>query len=106
MIARNLHRLGQIKKDLREGFGLQPRFGHHKAPHTRPEVRILLDVYRHHKLHSRRAGRQLNMNDLPGENVNDFRRGAKHLRKTRLAAWVKATTASRLHIPAHLFLPR
>ena len=96
VIARNLHRLGQIKKDLREGFGLQPRFGHHKAPHTRPEVRILLDVYRHHELHSRRAGRRLNMNDLPGENMDDFGRGAEHLRKTRLAAWVKATTASRL----------
>ena len=34
------------------------------------------------------------MNDLPGENLDDFGRGAEHLQKTRLAAWVKATTAS------------
>lgn len=40
VIARNLHHLGQIKKGFREGFGLQPRSGHHNAPHTRPEVRL------------------------------------------------------------------
>ena len=96
VIARNLHHLGQIKKGFREGFGLQPRSGHHNAPHTRPEVRILLDVYRHHELHSRRAGRRLDAKDLPGENLDDFGRGIEHLRKTRLATWVKATTASRL----------
>jgi len=94
VIARNLHRLGQIKKDLRDGFGLQPRSGHHKAPHTRPEVHILLDVYRHHELHLRRVGRRINVDDF-GEHVDGFERGMEHLQKTRLATWVKETTASR-----------
>ena len=94
MIACNLHQLGQIKKDLRDGFGLQPRSGHHKAPHTRPEVHILLDVYRRHELHSRRVGRHLNADDF-GEHVDGFERGMEHLRKTRLTTWVKETTGSR-----------
>ena len=49
-----------------------------RAPHTRPEVHILLDVYRHHELHSCRVGRRLNVDDFD-EHVDGFERGMEHL---------------------------
>ncbi|KIM51546.1 hypothetical protein SCLCIDRAFT_628974 [Scleroderma citrinum Foug A] len=76
------------------GFGLQARSSRHKAPHTRTEVRILLNVYRQHQLHSRCIGRRLRDDDS-GNTIDGFRRGAEHLRKTKLAAWVKDTTSTR-----------
>ncbi|KIM63152.1 hypothetical protein SCLCIDRAFT_15631 [Scleroderma citrinum Foug A] len=93
VIACNLHCLGQIKHNFREGFGLQARSSRHKAPHTCTEVRILLNVYHQHQLHSRCIGCRLRDNDN-GDTIDGFRRGAEHLRKTKLAAWVKDTTST------------
>jgi len=94
VIARNLHCLSQIKHNFRDGFGLQARSSRHKAPHTRTEVRILLNVYHQQQLHSRCVGRRLCDNDK-GDTIDGFRRGAEHLQKTKLAAWVKDTTSTR-----------
>jgi len=94
VIARNLHCLGQIKHNFRDGFGLQARSSRHKAPHTRTEVHILLNVYHQQQLHSRCIGRRLRDDDK-GDTIDVFRRGAEHLRKTKLTAWVKDTTTTR-----------
>ncbi|KAH7920579.1 hypothetical protein BV22DRAFT_996910, partial [Leucogyrophana mollusca] len=57
VISRNLHHFGRIKKEFREGVGLAVRSGRHTAPHTRPEVKVLLQVYQQSELHYRRTGR-------------------------------------------------
>lgn len=59
VISRNLHHMARIKKDLREGVGLKKRAGKHSEPHTNPELRTLLKVYKEVELGSRRKGREM-----------------------------------------------
>ncbi|KIJ17495.1 hypothetical protein PAXINDRAFT_9449 [Paxillus involutus ATCC 200175] len=51
-ISRNLHHFGRIKKEFREDMLLAARSGRHSAPHTKPEIRILMDEYAKAELHS------------------------------------------------------
>ncbi|KAF9232804.1 hypothetical protein BU15DRAFT_80791 [Melanogaster broomeanus] len=94
VIARNLHHFGRIKKEFCSGVGLQPRSGHHKAPHTRPEVRLLLEEYHKVELHSRRVGRRM-ADDDDGKGIDSFGKGVEHLRSKRLATWIKETSTTR-----------
>ena len=90
VISRNLHHMGRVKKDLREGVGLAARAGHHSDPHMWPEVRILLKQYSLHELHSRRPGRSIDEED-----VDDFHRGWERLAKGKLKRWVSDTISGR-----------
>jgi hypothetical protein len=90
IISRNLHHFARIKLDLRAGVGLTERSGRHKDPHTKPEVVILLEVYRKAELHRRRPGRAYNDKD-----TDNFTRGINKLRRGTLAKWIADTTSTR-----------
>jgi hypothetical protein len=90
IVSRNLHHMGRVKTDLREGVGLSARSGHHTDPHTNPEVKTLLQQYARHELHSRRPGRTIDDND-----VDDFAHGWDQLMKSKLKKWVAETTRAR-----------
>jgi len=90
VISRNLHHMGRVKKDLREGVGLSARAGHHSDPHLQPEVRTLLKEYSHHELHKRRPGRSIDEED-----IDDFQRGCERLAKGKLRRWVTETAGGR-----------
>ena len=57
LIAPNVHRFVQVKKDINESLGLARRSGNHIAPHTNPEIRKLMDTYQAEELHLFRKGR-------------------------------------------------
>jgi hypothetical protein len=91
VISRNLHHMGRVKTDLRSSIGLSARSGRHSDPHTRPEVKTLLEVYADHELHSRRPGRSID-----GEEVaDDFACGWERLAKGKIRKWVAETTRVR-----------
>ncbi|KAH7905521.1 hypothetical protein BJ138DRAFT_1130454 [Hygrophoropsis aurantiaca] len=94
VVARNLHHFGRIKKEFKEGVGLSARSGRHTAPHTRPEMKILLKEYKDSELHLRRPGRKISRVNIE-KGIDDFERGIQYLRKTKLPAWIKETTATR-----------
>lgn len=95
VISRNLHHFGRIKKDLREGVKLAERSGTHRAPHTRPEIQILLNEYRNQELHSRCIGRRVGETDH-SNSIDDFRLGILNLGQGKLSTWMKETASSRL----------
>jgi hypothetical protein len=90
VISQNLHHMGRVKTDLREGVGLAMRSGKHCEPHTNPEVKTLLRQYAYHELHSRRPGRTIEDDD-----VDDFRKGWQNLANGKLRRWVADTVRSR-----------
>jgi hypothetical protein len=87
VIARNLHHFARIKLDLRDGIGLAKRSGKHTAPHLRPEVKRLLDMYHDLELHFQRPGRMYSDRDS-----DDFQRGLLKLSNGKLQKWVADTT--------------
>ncbi|KAF8811180.1 hypothetical protein BYT27DRAFT_7221584 [Phlegmacium glaucopus] len=80
-ISHNLHHMGCIKTELREGISLSKKSGKHSDPHMRPEVKMLMQSYAHHELHSRRPGRIIDNNDK--------------LKSGKLQKWVTETTRAR-----------
>jgi hypothetical protein len=90
VISRNLHHMGRVKTELRDGLGLAAKTGRHSEPHAKPEVRILLKEYARHELHSRRPGRTMDYGD-----VDNFQRGWEKLAKGKLQRWVAETVHSR-----------
>jgi hypothetical protein len=91
VISRNLHHMGRVKTDLRSSVGLSVRSGRHSDPHTRPEVKTLLQVYAEHELHSRRPGRSIDGEEVP----DDFACGWERLAKGKIRKWVVETTRAR-----------
>jgi len=94
VVARNLHHFVHIKNEFREGVGLSDRSGCHSAPHTRPEVKSLLNVYQRHQLHYRRPGRKIE--DITSAQLDDFTSGVSRLSLTKLRNWIKDTLAGRV----------
>jgi len=56
--SRTVQHIECIKKELRPALTLLPKGWKHPKPHDRPEIKILLDVYRTTQLHTFRRGRQ------------------------------------------------
>ncbi|KAI0713539.1 hypothetical protein C8Q76DRAFT_796499 [Earliella scabrosa] len=57
VIAPNAQHFTELKNEWGAGVGLAPRHGRHPEPHSRPEIRILLEVYRMEALHEFRTKR-------------------------------------------------
>ncbi|KAJ7430967.1 hypothetical protein B0H11DRAFT_1763123 [Mycena galericulata] len=70
VISRNLRHIAQLKVAWRTGLGMEKKGHLHADPHTKPEMRTLLKLYRDTELHSRRLGRQIDDRD-----TDDFNRG-------------------------------
>ncbi|KAF7966047.1 hypothetical protein HWV62_40274 [Athelia sp. TMB] len=94
-VSRNLHHLNRVKKDLREGLGLEAKSGRHTEPHARPEIKTLLAEYRAQELHSRRPGRSIDT-----EGTDDFQQGYKILSQGKLKQWVNEVVSSHVRVGA------
>ena len=56
--SRVVHHTEWIKKEMRPMLALLPKGWKHTKPHDRPEIKILLDIYRATGLHQFRRGRK------------------------------------------------
>jgi hypothetical protein len=90
VISRNLRNIALLKLAWRSGVGMKKKSHKHADPHTKPEMRTLLKVYRETELHRRRPGRQVDDRD-----TDDFARGVKKLREGGLAEFKKKTLYNR-----------
>ncbi|KAJ7118583.1 hypothetical protein C8R43DRAFT_901373 [Mycena crocata] len=70
VVSRNLRHIAELKVAWRTSSGMAPKSHIHSDPHTKPEMRILLNLYRKEELHSRRLGRQIDDRD-----TDDFAKG-------------------------------
>ncbi|KIY49883.1 hypothetical protein FISHEDRAFT_40602, partial [Fistulina hepatica ATCC 64428] len=91
VISLNTFDLMNCKKDITNALGLERKSGRHHEPHTQPEARKLLDVYRREELHSCREGRKYRDRD-----PNDFARGLRTLANGKLSKWQFETSISYL----------
>ena len=89
-IARNLHHLAWLKQEWNGSIGLARRSGSHTDPHTRPEVRTLLDLYRETRLHYFCLGR-----GQEADNIDEFGRGMASLRGGKLQKWILTSVRQR-----------
>ncbi|KAJ6455537.1 hypothetical protein DFH09DRAFT_1255746 [Mycena vulgaris] len=74
IISRNLRHIAQLKVAWRTGLGMEKKSHKHADPHTKPEMRTLLKLYKDTELHSQRLGRQIDDRD-----TDDFARGPLEL---------------------------
>ena len=81
--SRMVHHTERIKKEARSTLALSPKGWKHPRPHDRPEIKILLDVYRTTQLHSFRKGRQYRSS---AQFEDEFSRGVKRLPE-KLEKW-------------------
>ncbi|KAJ7845241.1 hypothetical protein B0H14DRAFT_2584802 [Mycena olivaceomarginata] len=98
MWSRNLKDIYDIKAEMRQSVGLAKRSGRHKAPHQKPEVKMLLRHYKDTELNSRRPGRTFGQE----REEDNFTAGIKKLRGGSLSKWVRKTTRERA---VHLSVP-
>lgn len=89
LIAPNVHRFVQVKKDINESLGLARRSGNHIAPHTNPEFRKLMDTYQAEELHLFRKGLTFGGDK---SRVDHLGKGYERLRDGKLASWIEGTT--------------
>ncbi|KAJ6475855.1 hypothetical protein DFH09DRAFT_1109111 [Mycena vulgaris] len=90
IISRNLRHIAQLKVAWRTGLGMEKKSHKHADPHTKPEMRTLLKLYKDTELHSQRLGRQIDDRD-----TDDFARGVKKLREGALQASIGKTISNR-----------
>ncbi|KAJ7105097.1 hypothetical protein C8R43DRAFT_1140887 [Mycena crocata] len=69
VISRNLRNIALLKLAWQTGIGMEKKAHRHSDPHTKPEMQILLKVYRDTELHRRHLGRQIDDRD-----TDDFAR--------------------------------
>ena len=88
--SRMVHHTERIKKEMRSTLALLPKGWKHPKPHDRPEIKILLDVYRTTQLHTFRKGRQYKSS---AQFKDDFSQGVKRLPE-KLRKWKAGLTHS------------
>ena len=91
-VAPNIMMMADLKNHWGAGVGLEPRRERHPEPHSRPEMRTLLALYKSEELHCFRAGRSY---DLSADDTNTFARGYETLRTGKLEKWISTTTRAR-----------
>lgn len=92
VIAPNTVHFVTLKNSLREGIGLAKRRGKHTAPHSRPEVKKLLEVYAQTDLHRFRKGRHYG--DWTAD-INTYGKGVKAMMEGKLKNWIRLSTRMR-----------
>ncbi|KAJ6480404.1 hypothetical protein C8R45DRAFT_1155471 [Mycena sanguinolenta] len=90
VVSRNLRHIAELKVAWRTNTGMSARSHAHSDPHTKPEMRILLELYRTEELHSRRLGRQIDDRD-----TDDFAKGVKKLREGALKKFIDKSLYTR-----------
>lgn len=81
--SRMVHHTERIKKETWSTLALLPKGWKHPKPHDRPEIKILLDVYRTTQLHTFRKGRQYQSSV---EFEDEFSQGVRRLPE-KLEKW-------------------
>ncbi|KAJ7083421.1 hypothetical protein C8R44DRAFT_722063 [Mycena epipterygia] len=101
VVSHNLRHIAELKLAWRTGTGMAEKSHKHSDPHTKPEMLILLKLYRTEELHSRRLGRQID-----DRNTDDFSKGVKKLREAGLKKFIdKSLYMRQRHRTAHTSTP-
>lgn len=100
--SRTVQHIERIKKELRPALALSPKGWKHTKPHDRPEIKILLDVYRMTQLHKFRQGRRYESSVCF---VDEFTQGVERM-ETKLDKWKSELKHSDLMATTHLGVPR
>ncbi|KAK7687036.1 hypothetical protein QCA50_009536 [Cerrena zonata] len=90
VVAPNISHFTTLKNTFREGLGLAKRRTKHTAPHSRPEIKILLRTYRDEELHLFRTGRCYGDVD---HDVDTFAKGYKALYEGKMSKFIVESTA-------------
>ncbi|KAI0792078.1 hypothetical protein C8Q75DRAFT_731928 [Abortiporus biennis] len=90
----NAQYLADLKNEWNEGIGLTKRKDRHPEPHSNPELRVLLEVYKSYELHLFRQCHYYN--EAKREvNQNVFSLGLVNLENGKLRKWIDETTRIR-----------
>lgn len=90
VVAPNISHFTTLKNTFREGIGLAKRRSKHTAPHSRPEIKILLRTYRDEQLHFFRKGRCYGDSNC---DVDTFAKGYKALYEGKMSKFIGDSTA-------------
>ncbi|KAJ3005457.1 hypothetical protein NUW54_g4331 [Trametes sanguinea] len=97
VISPNACHFIELKNLWGVGVGLAKRRGYHPEPHSRPEIRKLLETYREEELHLFRKGRSYD--DSPPA-LNTFQDGVKQLDNKKLKRFISESCRARVVLPA------
>ncbi|KAJ7921902.1 hypothetical protein B0H13DRAFT_2318024 [Mycena leptocephala] len=90
VVSRSLRHIAELKLAWRTSTGMAAKSHVHSDPHTKPEMRTLLKLYRTEELHSRRMDRQID-----DRNTDDFAKGLKKLREGALKKFIDKSRHTR-----------
>lgn len=97
VVAPNVSHFVTLKNTYREGLGLAKRRGTHTSPHSRPEVKALVEAFKTEDVHRFRVGRHYGpIPNIPPQNLNLFAKGLAALREGRLDKWKADSRARRM----------
>ncbi|KAI9066783.1 hypothetical protein FKP32DRAFT_1565201 [Trametes sanguinea] len=91
VVAPNVARLAELRNEWGAGVGLAKRRNAHPEPHSRAEIRTLLQTYKEAELHLFRSGRSHGQRETP----NLFSEGARALDGGKLKKFVVDSTRAR-----------
>ncbi|OSD03124.1 hypothetical protein PYCCODRAFT_1366450, partial [Trametes coccinea BRFM310] len=94
VISRNVFHFSELRGEWGVGVGLSKRRGAHTEPHSRPEMKILLNLYKSTQLHSFSVGRTSKA--APSRNL--FAAGARALEESKLRKFILDSTFARIEI--------
>ncbi|KAJ7736175.1 hypothetical protein B0H14DRAFT_2639033 [Mycena olivaceomarginata] len=86
-VSPNVEHFLRFKEDIETAFNLKRRGKAHTSPHQRPELRLLLTMFKDEEVHKFRAGRSMGH-----AAVNQFARGVRQLDEGKLQDFKESTT--------------
>jgi hypothetical protein len=86
-VSPNVEHFLRFKEDIETAFNLKRRGKAHTSPHQRPELRLLLTMFKDEEVHKFRAGRSMGH-----AAVNQFARGVRQLDEGKLQDFIESTT--------------
>lgn len=95
IIAPNVYRMMQTKKDVRLGLGLAKRSGKHATPKAVAEIRLLLNRYESSELHMFRKFRSYSSDNVARQHVDHLGKGINVLEGGKLRKWAIETSRVR-----------
>ncbi|KAJ7336921.1 hypothetical protein DFH08DRAFT_915944 [Mycena albidolilacea] len=86
-VSPNVEHFLRFKENIETAFNLKRRGKAHTSPHQRPELRLLLTMFKDEEVHTFRAGRSMGH-----AAVNQFARGVRQLDEGKLQDFIESTT--------------
>ncbi|KAJ7723591.1 hypothetical protein B0H14DRAFT_3519887 [Mycena olivaceomarginata] len=94
-VSPNVEHFLRFKENIETAFNLKRRGKAHTSPHQRPELRLLLTMFKDEEVHTFRAGRSMGH-----AAVNQFARGVRQLDEGKLQDFIESTTCLAFASPA------